>query len=1133
MPSHFITNAPTRTLKRRLHELISTSRELKFLVGFFYFSGWQELYAALKERDGLILKVLVGLDVERILGQAVAEVGLSDDSLSNAELAQRFFRSLNLALNRDEMDTETFYEQVAFFIRLLEEGRLHIRKTLRPNHAKLYLFKVKDEHATLLPMGGKFITGSSNLTRAGLLGQDEFNVEIGDYGMEEAEAYFDALWEEAVPITEVPAYRERLVRLIRRGSLAADVHPFEAYAFVLKTYLDMVQQAEIKPYLERILEARGYRSYTYQREAVQQALKIIENYHGVILADVVGLGKSVIAALVGKHLGKRGMVLCPPGLMGDKKATFGWRKYLHDFELYDWEVWSHGKLEEALDYLNGAGRDIEVIVVDEAHRFRNQDTQAYEHLSLICRNRNVILLTATPFNNSPADIFALLKLFLVPGKSALGLDDDLEARFSRYDAEFRRLAYISRYHNAGGKAQERAQKYYEDLFGPGPIQLSKVRQRSRLLARHIREVLEPVLIRRNRIDLQRDPVYAREIPDLPKVADPIELFFELTPEQSAFYDRVVSEYFGEEGKFTGAIYQPFVYELPVLDVDELDLQTQFVYFSQRNLYDFMRRLLVKRFESSFGAFKQSIENFIRVHQRVLAFIGRSGGRYVLDRRLIEKMHTADPEEVDKALAQFAEKLSGKPKRSKYERIYDTNKFAHKDRFLKDIQADLTLLERISREIESLGLVEVTETEDVIEDPKARKLIEALSEMRESTPKKGEPRRKIVIFSEYADTVRYLRPILERAFPGRVLTMDGRLTATLERQILENFDASVPPKQQKDNFDILLTTDKLSEGVNLNRAGAVINYDIPWNPTRVIQRVGRINRISRKVFETLYIYNFFPTEQGADYVKSRQIAAQKMFLIHNTLGEDAKIFAVDEEPSPSELYRRLNRSPEEDEEPSLLTSIRQRWEAVCALHPDIEERVRHFPTRIKTAKAHSQHQVLVFRRKNLSFFFHGILDMSAEKAEPQPLSLEEALPLVECRPDTKRLPLSPSFWPAYEAIKKYREIIPTPKAENTLEVQAMNNLRSALRHPQAQFSPGEREFMRLLLEDLRTYKTFPKYTLRRLVEVDLSPSAKKEDVEAFRQEINYLRRYLGDTFLNAIRERIQEIKREIIVAVENQ
>jgi len=429
MPANtFITNAPSRTLKKRLGELIHHSQELKFLVGFFYFSGWRELYDSLKNRNDLIIKLLVGLDVDKALDR-VLEVAKEGDLLSNDELADRFFASLHYALNDEALDNQEFYEQVSYFLELLENGCLKIKKTLEPNHAKLYLFKVKDELRTLLSAddgenksAGKFITGSSNLTRAGILGQSEFNVEISDYGWPEAETYFDDLWNSAVPITEIPERRESLTHFVRNRTQVADITPFEAYALVLKSYLDLMEQKTIKPYVTRLLEKHGYKDYQYQKDAVNQALTVIEQYNGVLIADVVGLGKSVIASMLARNLGRCGMVLCPPGIIGDRNPISGWTKYMHDFHLYDWEVRSSGDLENAAKYLQEHGDDIEVVIVDEAHRFRNEDTEDYEWLSTICRNRMVILLTATPFNNTPQDIFTLLKLFIVPGKSKPNLN---------------------------------------------------------------------------------------------------------------------------------------------------------------------------------------------------------------------------------------------------------------------------------------------------------------------------------------------------------------------------------------------------------------------------------------------------------------------------------------------------------------------------------------------------------------------------------------------------------------------------------------------------------------------------------------------------------------------------------------
>ena len=162
MANNFITNNKQhKTLKNRLSTLISISDELKFLVGFFYFSGWRELFTSLKERPELKLKLLIGLQVEQILNKIV-EHGAHEEDLSQDEVFQKFITSMGKAINNDEMDSEEFYNQVEFFLQMLEEGRLIIKKTQNPNHAKLYLFRLNEEQAHLQNLEGVFITGSSN-----------------------------------------------------------------------------------------------------------------------------------------------------------------------------------------------------------------------------------------------------------------------------------------------------------------------------------------------------------------------------------------------------------------------------------------------------------------------------------------------------------------------------------------------------------------------------------------------------------------------------------------------------------------------------------------------------------------------------------------------------------------------------------------------------------------------------------------------------------------------------------------------------------------------------------------------------------------------------------------------------------
>jgi superfamily II DNA or RNA helicase len=1120
MSQNFITNnTGQKALKSRLNTLISISEELKFLVGFFYFSGWKEVYESLKANENLKLRLLVGLQVDKLVHDNLVEFGYQEDRISNDDRFNAFMSSLSKALNTDNVDTEEFYNQVFYFLQMIEQGRLILRKTKNPNHAKVYIFKLNQTQAAIQGMEGQFITGSSNLTSAGLGGQEEFNVEIKDYGFDDANIYFENLWSEAAPITEVQPKKQILIDYVGTKTLAAKVTPYEAYALILKTYIDLQQTKHIRSSVQELLVKNGFKEFAYQIDAVNQGLSIINEYNGVVIADVVGLGKSVIAALIAKNIDKRTMIICPPALIGDKNAEnpTGWYEYAYNFEL-NCEVESRGKLVDIAGSIDN--RNIEVVIIDEAHYFRNQDTEDYEALLKICRDRIVILLTATPFNNSPADIFSLLKLFIIPCKSGITIDYDLNALFIGYGNRFKKLSDIMKFCSSKNPEKlQKAQKLYTELFGDGKIDLTNVRHETKRLANQIKHVISPVIIRRNRLDLKNDYVYSKEVTELSTVKDPIELFYNLSPEQSEFYDKVLTEYFGEEGSFSGAIYQPFVYEKEDKENEKLDEEGNRAAVIQANLFDFMRRLLVKRFESSFGAFYESINRFLNIHLRVLEFIEKTNGKYILDRKLMDTlMEENDIDTIYQILDDYQNNVLTK-KVPKNNTVYETNKFKRKTEFFQNINNDIALFKLIKAKLENLNIVN--------NDPKR----DAVSVKIEEILKKDN-NRKIIVFSEYVDTVKHLESYFRAKFDDRMIICDGGMTPTLHKLLNANFNAQY--KSEKENkYDILITSDKLSEGFNLNRAGVIINYDIPWNPTRVIQRVGRINRIGAKVFDELFIYNFFPSEAGAGVVQIREIAMQKMFLIHNALGEDSKIFDADEEPTPAKLFNKVNDNPDNDGEESTATQIRNKYFDVEQAHPEVIKRISDLPARVKSAKQYSENQVCVLRRKGLSLFTHFIPDISADKLEVKEITFEEFLNLVECKFDEPQLMLSPKFWVSYNEVKDFKTAnkrgFNSPKS---LEAKAHENLKCSLKI----FNHSDDaliNFVMVLITDIEKYKTLSDRTLGRLARNKLTNKSIEAEIKTFKEEVLWIKNSLGADYLDRILKRIEHQKNEVVIAVENQ
>ena len=319
----FITNqksAGSKKLGERLGELMGHADRLDMLVGFFFFSGVKVLYDALKARAGMKLRVLVGMEAEMAMGNLVESLRKEGDNSANA-IKDRFFESMRKIVGSSEVDTKAFHDRLELFVEMLESQRLELRKTRDPNHAKLYIFTMDEETKTVREK--IWITGSSNFSEPGLNLRDELNVEISDFGAEDAQKYFDDMWEKAVPLTATEEDRLKLIRMLRDASVAADVTPYEAYYLVLKQYLEYQKSSLNEERLDRLLKDAGFDKYRYQVDAVAQAMQKIEQYNGVIIADVVGLGKSIIASLIGAMRRRRGLIICPPGLMGDTSGLGG------------------------------------------------------------------------------------------------------------------------------------------------------------------------------------------------------------------------------------------------------------------------------------------------------------------------------------------------------------------------------------------------------------------------------------------------------------------------------------------------------------------------------------------------------------------------------------------------------------------------------------------------------------------------------------------------------------------------------------------------------------------------------------------------------------------------------------------
>jgi len=288
-----------------------------------------------------------------------------------------------------------------------------------------------------------------------------------------------------------------------------------------------------------------------------------------------------------------------------------------------------------------------------------------------------------------------------------------------------------------------------------------------------------------------------------------------------------------------------------------------------------------------------------------------------------------------------------------------------------------------------------------------------------------------------------------------------------------------------------------------------------------------------VFEQLYIYNCFPSEKGADIVKSEEIASQKMFVIHNTLGEDSKIFSSDEQISASALYHRINENPEKLETESFQTQVRQEYFRLKEKYPEVIDRVSNLPTRVKVSKKSTEDMLYVFTRKGLGLFISSLDD---EQNISNNLTLQSVLPNIRSEYDDPAINLSEVFWENYEKIRYQKDIVHSATSETSIEVKAENNLKFAneMVSGENRFYPllEFRKFIETLYRDILDYKTLSKATLRKIANIDLKDNS-QAGIEKIVEQFGELRTNLGENYLESIESQTVAISKEIIVAIENQ
>jgi superfamily II DNA or RNA helicase len=932
----FITNEKGQNLKQRFEVLIKNTDFFDCLVGYFYASGFYAIYKSLEKTKKT--RILIGISTNQQTYDMMQKAKFTQQPalpLSSAETKEQLCPIIEKEMEEIE-ENEKIESGIYKFIEWINDGRLEIRAYPSEKiHAKVYIMTFSEEDRDT----GRVITGSSNFTQAGLIDNLEFNVELknrSDY--EFALEKFNNLWKDAVDVSQ------KYVETIQAKTWLNDkITPYELYLKFLYEYFkeDLNYDELFFKYLPD-----EFLKLEYQEQAVLNAKKILEEYGGVFISDVVGLGKTYIASMLAGKLDGRTLVIAPPALL-DKKNPGSWPNALLDFKVSA-EYESVGKLDEIIK--RGSDR-FQNIIIDEAHRFRTENNITYEKLAEICRGKRVILVTATPYNNSPKDILSQIKLFQLARKSTIPGLSDLEQFFSGLDRKLKNL--------------DRQNDY--DAY------IETVREN----AKEIREkVLKYLMVRRTRTEINE--YFAQDLAaqklKFPEVAKPEPVFYELNDNEDAVFIKTI-ELIAK--KFKYARYMPMLhYTGELSQADKL---------AQKNMGKFMKILLIKRLESSFYAFKNSIGRFINSYESFLTEF-ENGNVYVSKKyinKIFEYLDNDNDDAIDNLISEGkAEKYSSKD--------FD-------DELKPDLQNDLDILNEIRAMWSGIN-----------RDPKLLAFIDRLE--KDPILKKN----KLIIFTESKETAEYLSKNIGIKFPKQALCFTGASSQLVREQVIENFDAKA--RDLKDDYRILICTEILAEGVNLHRSNVVINYDIPWNPTRMMQRVGRINRVDTK-FDKIYTYNFFPTKQANDQIKLREAAEAKINAFLSLLGGDAQLLTENEPIGSHGLFDCLTSEKfitgeDEDEESELkyLHAIKNLRDK----DPDIFEKIKKMPKKARTARAdanHGDHLITYFRRGKLQKFF-----IANNNGDARELDFMAAAKILEADENEKQQKLGSNFYGLIEKNK---------------------------------------------------------------------------------------------------------------------